>query len=111
MKPNNKSYRIGAKISCLLLFTLVLGVSGPLLRPTIGRRPDAPSLIQSFPVRVAPWGMAFDGANIWVTSVNTDTITKLHASDGTLLGTFPAGGQTIFAAFDGVYIWVTNLYN
>src|SRR5262245_49090817 len=57
-------------------------------------------IIQSFPVGPAPWGMAFDDANIWVTSVNSDTITKLRASDGTLLGTFPAGGQTIFAAFD-----------
>jgi len=29
-----------------------------------GRPLDAPSSIQSFPVGLAPWGMAFDGANI-----------------------------------------------
>ncbi len=97
--------------ACLALAPVALAVDPP---PDGGYPNDNTvngSIIQSFPVGPAPWGMAFDDANIWVTSVNSDTITKLRASDGTLLGTFPAGGQTIFAVFDGVYVWVTNLYN
>ena len=52
--------------------------------------------------------MAFDGANIWVTNVGSNNVTKLRASDGTNLGTFPVGGNPPGVAFDGANIWVTN---
>ena len=35
--------------------------------------------------------MAFDGANVWVTNFSSDSLTKLRASDGANLGTFPVG--------------------
>jgi DNA-binding beta-propeller fold protein YncE len=38
-----------------------------------------------------PEGRAFDGANIWVGNQNSNTVTKLRASDGTTLGTFAVG--------------------
>jgi hypothetical protein len=60
-----------------------------------------------FPVgSVAPADMAFDGASIWVTSNNL--LTKLRASDGTTLGTFPLS-TPIGVAFDGANIWVASV--
>jgi len=42
--------------------------------------------IQSFPVGAGPSGLAFDGANIWTANISSNNVTKLRASDGTLLG-------------------------
>ena len=52
--------------------------------------------------------MAFDGANIWVANPLLNTVTKLRASDGAALGTFPAGPFPYGVAFDGANIWVVN---
>jgi outer membrane lipoprotein-sorting protein len=62
----------------------------------------------NFPVGIAPFGVAFDGANIWVTNEGSNNVTKLRASDGTNLGTFPVGANPIGVAFDGANIWVAN---
>ena len=57
-----------------------------------------------------PYGLAFDGENIW--SANSEgTVTKLRASDGTNLGTFPAGNGPTGIAYDGADMWVTNYYD
>lgn len=66
-------------------------------------------LNQKFPTGDSPHGVAFDGANIWVTNRNGDTVTKLRASDGANLGTFPVGNFPFGACFDGANIWVANL--
>ena len=52
---------------------------------------------------------AFDGDNIWVAS-NGGHVTKLRASDGSVLGTFTTGGQgsPTHLAFDGANMWVVN---
>ena len=55
-----------------------------------------------------PAGIAFDGANIWVANTLDGTVTKLRASDGTNLGTFPTGLNPAGMAFDGANIWVAN---
>jgi sugar lactone lactonase YvrE len=62
----------------------------------------------TFPVGNSPSGVAFDGANIWVTTSGTFTVTKLRASDGANLGSFPVGSGSNQVAFDGANIWVTN---
>ena len=36
----------------------------------------------------ALFGAAFDGSNIWVSNSETNTVTKLRASDGAVLGNF-----------------------
>ena len=56
-------------------------------------------------------GIAFDGVNMWVTNWYSNTVTKLRASDGTLLGSFatPPGPNAI--AFDGADMWITSYYN
>jgi hypothetical protein len=55
-----------------------------------------------------PWGVAFDGANIWVANSFSQTVTKLRTSDGAVLGTYPVGTNACSVAFDGLNIWVTN---
>jgi hypothetical protein len=61
-----------------------------------------------FPMALGPSGVAFDGANIWVTNGGANRVTKLRASDGTILGTFPVGNLPGGVAFDGAHIWVAN---
>jgi hypothetical protein len=52
------------------------------------------------------FGVAFDGANVWVT--NAESVTKLRASDGASLGTFNVGENAIGVAFDGANMWVVS---
>jgi DNA-binding beta-propeller fold protein YncE len=63
---------------------------------------------QDFPTGSFPYGVAFDGANIWVTNFSSNNVTKLRASDGANLGTFPTGSGPFGVAFDGANIWVAN---
>ncbi|HTD23717.1 MAG TPA: hypothetical protein VK738_13750 [Terriglobales bacterium] len=60
----------------------------------------------SFAVGNSPEGVAFDGANIWVANNNGNTVSKLRASDGAVLGTFAVGLSPYGVAFDGANIWV-----
>jgi hypothetical protein len=63
----------------------------------------------SFPVGNSPISVGYDGANIWVVNLNGGSVTKLRASDGTNLGSFPTGtGNPNSVAFDGANIWVTT---
>jgi hypothetical protein len=63
---------------------------------------------QRVAVGLFPIGVAFDGANIWTANANTSDLTKIRASDGSVLGTFPVGIGPLGIAFDGANIWVTN---
>jgi hypothetical protein len=62
----------------------------------------------NFPVGSAPYGVAFDGANIWVANGGSSSLTKLRASDGTNLGTFDVGASPRSVAFDSANVWVVN---
>ena len=63
---------------------------------------------QTFPTGGNPDGVAFDGTNIWVANWNDDTVTKLLASSGAVVGTYPVGNSPDGVAFDGTNIWVAN---
>ncbi len=63
---------------------------------------------QDFPAGSTPAGIAFDGANIWVANQDDNNVTKLRASDGTILGVFPVGNHPLAIAFDRANIWVVN---
>ncbi len=52
-------------------------------------------------------GVAFDGSSMWVTHWDDNSITKLRASDGAVLGIFPVPGTPYAIAFDGANIWAT----
>jgi hypothetical protein len=58
----------------------------------------------TFRVPGSPYGVAFDGANIWVTQ--DPGLVELRASDGAMLGAFPANPGSTGVAFDGANIWV-----
>ncbi len=63
-----------------------------------------------------PWVMAFDGANLWVTNyyffapdwTQVSSVTKVRASDGAVLGTYPVGVYPTGIAFDGADVWVAS---
>src|SRR5262249_13942414 len=65
-----------------------------------------------FPVGSQPVSINFDGTNIWVLNPNCwqcpGTVTKLRASDGANLGTFPAGDSPERSVIVGDDIWITN---
>jgi DNA-binding beta-propeller fold protein YncE len=45
---------------------------------------------------------------MWVTGQFENTVTKIRANDGTVLGTFKVGNTPVGVAFDGVNVWVSN---
>jgi hypothetical protein len=53
----------------------------------------------SFAVGTQPRGVCFDGANIWVANYGSNTVTKLRANDGQVLGTFAVGTQPANVGF------------
>src|SRR5215472_13198160 len=59
-----------------------------------------------------PTGIAFDGANIWISNYMGGSVTKLQANDGKFLGKFSVGGGLaggpFGVTFDGANIWVSN---
>src|SRR5262245_11165928 len=95
-------------IAPTILFVAVSLGFCALSLPVIGQQLDKPDLVQTFPVGLYPSFLAFDGANIWVSNKDADTVTKRRASDGALQGTFPVGDQPQFLTFDGENIWVAN---
>ena len=67
------------------------------------------NLTTSFPMGHQPVGLAFDGANMWVTNYLDNTVTKIRTSDGYDAGqTFSVGSNPAGVAFDGANIWVAN---
>jgi len=53
-------------------------------------------------------GIAFDGSSVWVTQGEANTVTRIRASDGEILGTFATGAVPVGIAFDGTHMWITN---
>jgi len=53
-----------------------------------------------------PYGVTFDGANVWVSNWDSGNVSKLRASDGKLLGTFTVGANPGWMTFDGADLWV-----
>jgi hypothetical protein len=59
-----------------------------------------------------PYGMAFDGTNIWVANFQgSGTVVELSASTGAVVGSYSAGSGPRALAFDGTNIWVANFYS
>jgi hypothetical protein len=63
---------------------------------------------QSYSVGTQPYGMAFDGTNIWVANNGSNNVTKLLASSGAVVGTYAVGNAPSGVAFDGTNIWVAS---
>jgi hypothetical protein len=56
---------------------------------------------------VAPYGILYDGAHIWVTDNGANTLLKLDGA-GNVLQTVDVGSGPQNAVFDGANIWVPN---
>jgi len=65
---------------------------------------------QSITVGTTPYGACFDGTNIWVTNTGDNTVSKILANTGEVLGTYTVspGGSPYGVCFDGTYIWVAD---
>src|SRR5437660_862552 len=82
----------------LVSFIVVLHFSLPSVEAQQIYHPDL--TIQSFATQgLGPIGLTFDGVNIWAVNQNSNNVSKLRASDGTVLGVFPVGGGPAYAAF------------
>ena len=64
--------------------------------------------VGTYPVGVGPFGIAFDGTNIWVANSGETTVTKLLAGTGAVVGTHPVGSAPFSVSFDGTNIWISN---
>ncbi len=52
--------------------------------------------------------LSYDGLNIWASQLTLNIVTKIRASDGTILGSFGSGKSPQSIGFDGQAIWVAN---
>lgn len=68
---------------------------------------EASGSAKGIEIGVCHYGVAYDGANIWVANYSLDTVTKLRADDGSLVATYKVTGPWGMA-FDGQNIWVAN---
>jgi len=93
----NLTIGVAAGLICNALWTAMASAQLP------------PRAVETFRVPSSyPGSLAFDGANIWVTSSNSAYVSKLRASDGALLGNFPVPTTNYSATFDGTYVWISN---
>ena len=103
------TWKARAVVAFLLLAMPMVAQQSPI-------NPKAVAILRWYPANLTtffsagqyPAGLAFDGANIWVTNNVADTVQKRRASDGQLLGTFPVGSGPCGVAFDGANIWTAN---
>jgi outer membrane lipoprotein-sorting protein len=58
-----------------------------------------------------PFGICFDGNNIWVTNHESNDVIKLRASDGAILGQYVVGQYPSGICFDGTNIWVASPFS
>ena len=66
------------------------------------------NLTTTFAVGPRPYGVAFDGENVWVSNWGDNSVTKLRANDGKVLGTFSVAVNPLGLAFDGANIWIAE---
>src|SRR2546423_10003381 len=115
MKSLSTHIRLHLPFSSLagLLGAILFLISAPVLVLPVIAQPTkaAGATVQTFPVGIEPSALAFDGANIWVVSQYSGSVTKLRASDGANQGTFAVGRGPQYAAYDGANIWVSSLYD
>jgi tRNA A-37 threonylcarbamoyl transferase component Bud32 len=55
-----------------------------------------------------PYHVAFGGGHVWVPNHESNTVTRLDATDGRVTATFRAGIWPVAVAWDGTSVWVAN---
>jgi len=67
------------------------------------------SVIRTVSVGINPTGIATDGTNVWVANLASNTVTKIDAGFGAILGTFAVGSQPRGVTIDLTGgVWVSN---
>ena len=66
------------------------------------------NLTTQFTLGTAPYGIAFDGTNLWVANDGSNNVMKVRTNDGAIIGTFAVGTTPIAVAYDGANVWVAN---
>ena len=70
---------------------------------------DDPGRAAEIPVGENPYGIAFDGTNIYVTNFDGDTVSVIDPTTNTVIGSpIPVGDGPEGIAFDGTNIYVAN---
>lgn len=104
--------RKGLKAFLLLMsiFSTNQALARDSLQLAAGRLTDSRNIQISSPAQIPrPWGVIFDGQNVWVSGEQYGNyIAKIRASDNTVLGVYPTGVSPQHAVYDGQDIWVTN---
>lgn len=104
---------LSARMSLVALFLVVTALATADSISSAGRAGSgAPQVITVqmtvYAVGRGPDGIAFDGANIWVANRQSDTVTKLRASDGANLGAVSVGDGPARVLYVKGYILVAN---
>ena len=71
---------------------------------------EANTFLPSVSTGAEPYGIAFDGANMWVVNWHDLTVSKISVNDGVTLGTYTVGSLSAGIAFDGANVWVANSF-
>jgi YVTN family beta-propeller protein len=77
----------------------------PLLQQTIFGRAVPVATVS---VGRLPYGVAFDGAHIWVVTQADNSVSKIDIATNKVVATVSVGKSPHGVAFDGAHIWVAN---
>ena len=71
---------------------------------------SAGAIVQTVPVGTLPMVAVFDGTNIWVPNLFSNSVSVVRASSGSVLQTLTGNGLKgpFVAAFDGERVLITN---
>src|SRR6476620_10590611 len=91
------------------VFACIAGIVGFCSPSAIAAQQDAASRYsKAIRVGFGPTSVVFDGTSVWCVNQESDNVTKILASNGTVQGTFNVGNTPLDAVFDGLSIWVPN---
>jgi YVTN family beta-propeller protein len=70
----------------------------------------AATVIQTMPVGTNPSGVSSDGTHVWVTNLNSNTVSELDASTGSVIQTIGLGAYygPSGVSSDGTHVWVAD---
>jgi YVTN family beta-propeller protein len=76
--------------------------------PTMTLSTSTNAVTATVTVGTSPSGIAYDGANVWVTNYGSLSVSKVNASTNTVSTTLTVGKQPYQALYSAGSIWVTN---
>jgi YVTN family beta-propeller protein len=65
-------------------------------------------VIRTIPVGKEPRYVSSDGAHVWVTNLNEETVSEIDASSGKVIRTIKVGDLPSGVSSDGTHVWVGN---